>query len=380
MRAAVCAGLVVAHGFAGVAAQPIPPASVTDRAIGWMKVYDFKDATAPLTVDHRVYSAAQLTTGAKLANWMQASYVPIGALGDVVRAVSVKLGPYNRNTAALPQSYGVHGKLYTDLRHGANRIIERASNSHLTWDIQANGFYGEPANALSTPTNYYFTLPTFVQQGYSGELEKAVDLSGHPFLGEFPAWFQRNSFNGNRKFVLLSKDRRMPFVKLTKGQYLDAIDVAITRLHDAEKARITQAEQGDPKRIAQWVKPLEEKTARRRAVLAANREKYGARIQEVAEIWTTTPDVLLENYPDVFDGNGGSSMRLPVYTIDRATVERAKGDAPLWIVVSWTADLNDPVNKRLHEAVVKHFNFEYVFNHFFDPEKVAGRPYAPRRP
>jgi hypothetical protein len=68
----------------------------------------------------------------------------------------VKLGPYNQNTAALPQSYGVYGKLYTDLKYGPNRTIERASNSHLTWDIQANGFYGEPADVLSTPEHYYF--------------------------------------------------------------------------------------------------------------------------------------------------------------------------------------------------------------------------------
>lgn len=84
-----------------------------------------------------------------------------------------------------------------------------------------------------------------------------------------------------------------------------------------------------------------------------------------------TPDLLLENDPDVFEVNGGSATRLPVYTIDRATVERAKGDAPPWIVVTRTADLNDPVNKRLHEAVINNFNFEYLYDHFFDPAKVA---------
>lgn len=113
-----------------------------------------------------------------------------------------------------------------------------------------------------TPERKYFTLPTFVQQGYSDELEKAVDLSRHPFLGQFPAWCQRNSVNGNRKFVLLSKDRHLPFVTLTKGEYPDAIGVALTRFYDAEKKRIAEAEQGDPQRIAQWMKPHEEKFAR----------------------------------------------------------------------------------------------------------------------
>lgn len=45
----------------------------------------------------------------------------------MVRGVSVKLGPYNQNTAVLPQSYGVYGKLCPDLKYGPDRAIVRAS-------------------------------------------------------------------------------------------------------------------------------------------------------------------------------------------------------------------------------------------------------------
>ena len=51
----------------------------------------------------------------------------------------------------------------------------------------------------------------------------------------------RDSANGNRKFVLLSKDARLPFVKLTRGDYLDAIGAAITQAYAKEKRRITEA-------------------------------------------------------------------------------------------------------------------------------------------
>ncbi len=81
------------------------------------------------------------------------------------------------------------------------------------------------------------------------------------------------------------------------------------------------------------MKYVEERTAKRVAALATNRERYKARLQETAEIFTEAPDAMLENYPDVFEGNGGGSLRLPVYTIDAATVERSKVDAPLWIVL-----------------------------------------------
>lgn len=55
------------------------------KEMGWLKVYDFKGASETLKVDTRVYSPAQRTIAADQANWMQASYSPIGGLGDVVR-------------------------------------------------------------------------------------------------------------------------------------------------------------------------------------------------------------------------------------------------------------------------------------------------------
>ena len=56
-----------------------------------------------------------------------------------------------------------------------------------------------------------------------------------------------------------------------------------------------------------------------------------------------------------------------------------KTGGPQWIVVTWTAQLNDPTIKRLHDAVINNFNFEYLYDYFFAPEKVKGRSYAPLR-
>ena len=370
----LAAGLICSLALSVPAlAQPIPPASIADKEMGWIKVYNFPPATEPLKVDTRVYSAAQRTVAVDLANWMQASYNPIGGLGEVVRTFP-KTGP------AVPQSYGVIGHIYNVLKYGANRKIELYTTDGFSWNVMANGSFGEASLALSTPEHYYFTIPSFAEQGFGEELEKAVDLSSHPFLRRFPGWFQRNSVNGNRKFVLLSKDARLPFVKLTRGEYLDALDAAITQAYAQQKKRITEAEQGDPVRIARYFAEYETRTAKRREVLAANRAKYSNRLQEVAEIWTVQPDIMLENFPDVFEGNGGNSKRLPVYTVDAATLERCRTGPPQWIVVSWTGQLNEPVVKHLHDAVLTQFNFEYIYNRYFDPEKVKGLPYTPLRP
>jgi hypothetical protein len=380
-RVTLIGSLAILLSLSGTApsAQVIHPVSIEDQVLGWIKIYDYKGATLPIKMDQRVYSPAQLSIAQMFTNWMQASYLPTGSLGDVIQSRNEKLGLYNQNTAALPQSYGAFAKLYIELKYGVNKKLQPLTNSHLVWTIQANGFYGIPADAISTPEHYYFTLPTFAQQGYGDDLEKAADVSRHPVLGQFPTFFVRDSATGNRKYVLLSKDHRLPFVTITKGEYLDAVEVAIGRKRSAEKTRITQAEQGDQKRIDVWMKDVDERTAKRMAVLAKNREKYRDRLRETAEIATDAPDVMLENYPDVFELNGGTAMRLPVYTIDPRLAELCKTAAPQWIVMSWTAQLNNPVSRSLHEAILNNLNVEYIYNYFFDPGKVKGQPYKPLR-
>lgn len=378
MRVAAALIVTLAFGAADAVAQPAPAGPIKDRPIGWMKIVTFPASPKPVTIDARTYSATQLGIARTLIGWMQASYVPIGGLGDIVVAVSERLGPYNQNTAALPQSYGALARIYTDLRYDATGKPARASNSHIVWSVMANGFYGEAAEALSTPERYYFTLPTFAQQVYDGEdLERVVDTSRHPVLGAYPSYFQRNSVNGNRKYVMLTRDNRLPYVAISRGEYFEVLEAAVARLYAAEKKKID----GESNRTAReaFTKYLDDKQARRLATLTANRDKYKSRLSEPATISTMEPDAMLENTPDVFEGNGGSGLRLQVYTFDPKSVEAAKTDTPQWVVVSWTAQLTDPVSRHLHEAVISSLNFQYLHDYFFAPEKVKGQVYAPRQ-
>lgn len=357
-------------------AQSIRPEAITNDAIGWMRVYNFPAAPKPVVIDHRTYSVGQLSIANQMANWIQATYTPTGALGDAVRFVSERLSPYNQYTASLPQSYGAYAKVYTDLKYDAAKKIVPASNANVTWSIGANVFVGETALDLSTAERHYFTMPPFTLQHPSGgDLEKRSNVSAHAVLGKYPSWYQRNSVNGNRRFVFITRDFKLPYTRLTRGEYLDVMHAAVTRRYAEEKKKLDAEHNRKYAEIA--LKNLEAEHARRLVVLQTNREKYNARLTEPAEIYTDQPSSLL-NHPDVFEGNGGSHNRLPVYTIDPALTERAKTDQPQWIVVSWTAaDGRDPVLAHLQQTVLTRFNFEYLRDYFFAPERVKGQAYAP---
>ena len=365
--------------------QPIPPQSIEDSVLGWMKVYNFKGIKETKKVDDKLYSAAQLSLCDTFANWMQASYIPKGGLGDVKRSVSAKLGLYNKNTAALPQSYGAYSKTYLFLRYNSSRKMEPESNHHLYWGVFANQVPGWEIRDISTPSQYYFTMPSFESaSGGEEETKKIHDLTKIANLKPYISFWIKNIEAGNgTDYVLLSKDNKSPFIKITKGEYLQLLESAIPRFYEIEKKKIYEKEQGNQKSIAYFMKYLDEKIERFNTGLKKTREKYRNRLGEIA-LTGNQPSLSDLEFRDVFSNGAltdaeSTSGRMPVYKVDPVMAELCKKDTPQWILVSWWWSPNNPVEKYMHESIINNFNFEYVYNFFFDPGKVKGQAYKPLR-
>lgn len=385
MKKLILLGLILVSAKFGVA-QAIPRASIEDKVIGWMKVYNFQDSKEPLKVDDKLYSVAHLSTAASFGNWIQASYTPKGGLGEIKKSVSEKLGLYNRHYAGKPQSYGAYSKTYTELKYDGSGKIVPFTNTHIWWGISANGVPGDwGIKDVCTPTQYYFTLPTAETEIEDEKLKKLLDLTRETNIKPYISfWVKNMGFGGGVQHVLLSKDNKFPFIKLSKGEYLQALETALPRYYETEKKRIYEAEQGDQKRIAVWIKPLDEKLERFRTELRKHREKYKDRLGELA---LTSAQPALSNLgsgSDVFS-NGyltdpeSTSGRFPVYKVDPVMLELTKKDKPQWILVSWDYWITDSLERQQHEAIINNFNFEYAYNFFFNPEKVKGQPYKPLR-
>lgn len=362
-------------------AQEIPPQSIEDSILGWMKVYHFKGIKEPKKVDDKLYSPAQLSVCDSLANWIQASYIPKGGLGDVKKSVSEKLGLYNQSDASLPQSYGAYSKTYTELKYNSSRKMEPLTNSHLFWGVIANQVRGWPIRDINTPTQYYFTMPSFESsEDDIGNTKKTYDLSGIENLKPYTTfWLKNLAVGGGMEVVLICKDNKSPFIKINKGEYLQVLEAALQRNYEAEKKKIHEQNKDNQKSIDYFIKYLEEKNNKRIACLKNNNEKYKNRLQESAEVFESQPGIQLENFPDVFEGNEYQSKKFPVYKVDPAMAELCKKDKPQWILVSWFWNPQNPAAKYLHESIINNFNFDYVYNFFFAPEKVKGQLYKPLR-
>ena len=367
-------------------AQEIHRREIEDSVIGWMKVYNFKGAKTPVTIDNKIYSIAQLSIADSIANWMQASYVPKGGLGDVKKKVTTKLGLYNQHTAGLPQAYGAYAITYFFLkRNGVGKFVPN-NNLGVTWSIIANDVPTEWAiRDICTPTNFYFTLPSFETSSDPEALRKLHDLTKSPNLEPYSSfWLRSVETGGGTDNVLLCKNNKSPFVKLSKGEYLELLETSIPVIYQREKKKIYEANPGNQKSIDYFMKYLEEKNEKRIANLKSTKEKYKNRLAETA-LTNAQPSVQdLDNSRDVFS-NGylsdpeSTSGRVPVYKIDQEMAVLCKKDKPQWVLMSWWWAANDPVEKHLHESIMNNFNIDYVYNFFFDAEKVKGQPYKPLR-
>ena len=367
-------------------AQPISRQSIEDDVIGWMKVYNFKGIKESKKVDDKLYSAAQLSLCDSFANWMQASYLPKGALGDIKKSVSEQLGLHNRHTAAKPQSYGAYSKTYSELKYNSAKKMEPLTNSHINWAVFANGVPGDwPVRAICSATQYYFTMPVADTEVDDETIKQQLDITKVASIKPFISfWIKNMGFGGGRENVLICKDNKLPFIKITKAEYLQALETAIPRYYEAEKKKITEAEQGNQQRIAVAVKYLDKKMEGFNTGLKNNKEKYKNRLGEIA-MTSPQPELTdLGNGKDVFTSQyltdpESTSNRYAVYKIDAVMAELCKKDKPQWVLVSWDFYPGNALEKQQHEAIINNFNFEYVYNFFFNPEKVKGMAYKPLR-
>jgi len=125
-----------------------------DEHLGWLKMYKPNEPTKPSSYDHRSFSAKQLAVANLMRSWVQASYSPKGAIGDVLKVTNEKIGLYNEHTKAMPNEYGVYTKTYFELKKNAQGKYIPETNSHWWWNIKANGNIGDYVRVITSPEQF----------------------------------------------------------------------------------------------------------------------------------------------------------------------------------------------------------------------------------
>jgi hypothetical protein len=363
-----------------------------DETLGWKKVYHFGPAQKALKVDDKVYSPAQISIAGQLANWMQASYLPKGGLGDVRKTALERIGLYNTYNSALPPSYGARADTFVFLKQVDGKWVNETTHS-IVWEIVANKVPENYIDGLTNEKQYYFTIPGMdpdhLRQAGSREFEyrQVYDLSGHPVIGQYLNWVVPDFGQSVRQnVVILSGDKRMPFIQVSLGEVLDKAEAAVPVYWEKEKKKILERTQGMPRDTAFYTQSELEKIDRAKDTLTKLRAKYRGLLGDGA--YLQNGNFVLSDLANGYDVFTGQKLEIdapmgkihPVYKVDPELQARCKTDQPQWLSIRWLmGGMEEPAFRHMHDAIVNNFNFDYVYDYFFAPEKVRGKTYAPRR-
>jgi hypothetical protein len=376
-------------GLANSFAQPIPRKTIEDSVFGWNKVYHLKGAKESKKMDDRVYSIAQLSICDSLVNWIQASYIPKGGIGDVRKVVFPKQSVYSPYNIGLPQGFGVTSFLWS--MESKNDKIVPIQETEIPWGIAANEVPGSSIRMLSTEKQYYF----FMEEGErffdvtSEEIRKKYEIKTLPQFKKYNTWhltssrYDRNA--GLVDAVLLSKNNQLPFLPVTIGELIQQTGVMIQVKHEEEKKKIIEKAQGNQRDIDYFTKYENEKFEKAKTSVTKLLEKYKARMNDHAALHANYDYIDLANGYDIFtrslieESSNSNRQLFPVYKLAPNTYELCKKDQPQWLLVTWSWTTSDASELYMHESIINNFNFDYVRNFFFDPEKVKDQPYKPLR-
>ncbi|MBS4063612.1 MAG: hypothetical protein KGZ74_03585 [Chitinophagaceae bacterium] len=357
--------------------------------LGWMKIYNYKGATKTVTIDNKTYTIAQLSIADSFANWMQASYTPKGALGDIIKFLSPKKGEHNGNqyNPMLPHSYGARAVSYVYLKKENGKFIPD-NNLGNHWSISANEI---PLSYRFTEYNTnnicLFTFPEYnlshTDEKQEFELFRLPPTSSaskyiHTVLPKSGSVLRINQ-------VILSRNNIFPFVQLTIGEILDHLKTALPFRMEEYLAEIRANNIGRTNQIATQSAYIRQRFEKINTTYELLKEKYQSKRNELAFAKTTVISEL-ENGYDIFTGlklneNGSSRYLLnPVLKVKPEFEKLCSTNKPQWITIKWWGgEMHDEVYKHMHESIINNFDFDYVYNFFFDPDKVKGKQYKPLR-
>lgn len=359
---AILAAAVVSAAYS----QPVPNPGMNElkeKVIPWEKALPpIGNATGKSgVIEGRTYSAYQLGLISLFEGWIKKSYIPIGGLPQPERYA---LPESRENKLYLPQGTGMGMGLWVPCYDPTGKKIikaQPASRSYIV--IATNHLKGlEPAHDLNTPSQYYFTM--YYDQ--KGKLVKEEDeVKNAPYVNEIRSKIGDYFiyFTGNLVNILLMPGKELPVAPVSKKEMLEECEKAVRRIYPEPDNFLR-------KEVETQIRQL--------------RDKYSTRLEEPALIYRsqltatvftggTDPFVPLINDP---------KQLFPLYRFKPEMYALAKQDKPQWVHISfpYANEKSSTVEWEIFKAMTTHFNYQYVYDYFFNPEKVKGVAYQPRQP
>ncbi len=365
-------------------AQRTKDAQLEDSIFKWKSIPTLNAANYP-----RTFTPEQLKHPALFAQWLQQSYIPAGALD-----FSYALAEPNKKKEVQPYGSGINAAMWKAMWDNQIKNVIRQPHTENSIYLLTNTIIdAEPIALLTVPGRAVFMRRSpELEKAFMGSSERrnqfvrALNLEKHPQIGNYQ--IQYYGCDGEecmpRVAVYLSPGNKLPIRPLSRGEVLDMCEQAIPA--EAEKARDKIRSENrvyGPAAQQKWVTRFNEETLPKwKSGIQKIRARYAGSLNEPAELKTSNGIAMINFYngDDIFDTEEFRKRKLNtygIYTYEEGVLEKSRQAAPLWICISWIPTNQNiaPYAREIHRSMITHFNFDYVYNYFFNPEIVKNKPY-----
>ncbi len=358
-------------------------ARLEDSIFSWKAIPGLKASDYP-----RPFSAAQLQHPKLFAQWLQQSYVPIGAL-DFPYAIAEP----NKKDEVQPYGTGINVAMWRAMWDNAGTKVVRQPHSENAIYMLTNCIIdAEPIRMLTIPGRAVFTrCSPDIAKAFLGSSERRngfvqqLQLKKHPQIGKYLIQYYGCDGDGCQPLVAvyLTPGNQLPIRQLTRGEVLDMIEQAIPAEIIATKNKLKSTFGHRPESLQQEYRRFDETVLPRwKSNLEKLRKQYGNSLDMPAELRDGKGIEMIA----VFNGDAifaeeswvKKQNTYGIYTYNDGVLEKSKKDQPLWICISWKPADNQyaPYEREIHRSMVAHFNFDYVFDYFFQREVASRGPYT----
>lgn len=341
---------------------------IQDSIIGWWNNSRFdhlKPQTDPIMKKKEIIVN-------DMVKWMKASYTPVGGLGTSSRYVNRK-------------GFGVdflvwnvsHDKEWTE----ANGNFKPIPEENTKFVMGANQLFGAYAiSFINTGGEFYYSMEPdgYAESSQTIENRKGADPRIHPNVYKYIT--RVNDWST----VYLAPDNKLPWIPVSKGELLQKAEEGLSKVL-ADKRKEVASQWPDNKKNQEEAVEYFEKNeiATYRKNIQELKKRHANSLNEAAIIRSMQPNMYsFQTDPDIFkidndlkDLNQGYQ----VIKLDAATIAKLNDVTPLWIAIAFPFEKKERGNQlfELYTAMSQNINYDYIYNYFYDPEKIKGKPYSP---
>ncbi|MGF2413889.1 MAG: hypothetical protein ACQUYJ_16275, partial [Ferruginibacter sp.] len=354
---------LIANSFAQLTAEQ----RIEDSVIGWWNNNRFDKLKTPTDAPGKKKEVLVN----KILEWVKKSYTPVAGLGTYSRYIN------KSGYGILFEIWDVsHDKEWTE----PNGKFKPIPEQNTPFWVAVNRTFGSFAIPFLQKENESFF--TMQPDGYSAadrvmENGKKADPRIHPNAYKYITWCN------NWQTVYITPDNKLPFIAITKRELLQKAEEGLEK-QMAEEIKDVQAKWPNNKKTQAEVLVIRKQEIEKyRSNIQKLRERHHSSLDEPAVIRDMQPTMRsFQPDPDIFKIDAAAkdlNAAYQVYKIDAALRAKMESDTPQWIAIAFPFATKEKGNKlfEMYSALSQNFNYDYVYNYFFNPEKVKGITYQP---